>query len=586
MNGSHAQLGEEIAGTFGVASATHWMPAQTAMGMLERGGNAFDAAAAAGLVFHIVDSHMSGIGGEAVILAKKGNEAEPQVICGQGVAPERATIEAFRSEGFNLIPESGVMSAVVPGSFDAWMLMLKQMGTKTLREVLSPAIDYALNGFPVSHETIKYIKTSAEQLRSNWTGALPIYLPGNDIPSPGDILYNKALGNCLLRILLESEAKGGSRENQIDAARDAFYRGFVAEAIGSFLDDYADIEPENGREHRALLTRDDLFRWGATIEAPVAGNFKDWTVFKPGPWTQSPVFLQLVGMLENDGLSDRDLTSAESVHLIVEASKLAFADREAWYGDPNFTEVPIADLLDPTYNVARRRLIQDHANGDLRPGTPQGRPAVMPDLSLLERPTHPENGRERDTCHINVIDRWQNVASVTLSGGWFYNSPTIPELGFSLSTRAQMFWLQEGLASSLRPGSRPRTTLTPTIAFAPDGTVLSFGCRGADHSDQWLVQFFLRFAGQDLSLKQAIDKPVFASEHWPNSVFPRKALQNRVLLDSSSPQELQDKLRERGHDVKIAKPNKLGRTCAAIVRGKMLRAATTRYLKQSLAVGR
>jgi gamma-glutamyltranspeptidase/glutathione hydrolase len=586
MNGSHAQLGEEIAGTFGVASGTHWMPAQTAMGVLERGGNAFDAAATAGFVFHIVDAHMNSIGGETVILAKKSDEAEPRVICGQGVAPERATIEAFRREGFSLIPESGVMSAVVPGSFDAWMVMLKEMGTKTLREIVSPAIEYALNGFPVSHETIKYIQTSAEQLRSTWTGALPIYLPRNDIPTPGDILYNRALGNCLLRILCEAEARGGSRENQIDAARDIFYRGFVAEAIGAFLEEYVDVEPESGREHRALLTQDDLSSWSATIEAPVSGHFREWKVFKPRPWAQSPVFLQLVSMLEDDDLSGQGFNSAEQVHLIVEASKLAFADREAWYGDPDFAEVPIADLLERRYNLGRRRLVQDHACGDLRPGAPQGRTAAMPDRTLTSPVLDSRRQPGGDTCHINVIDRWQNVASVTLSGGWFYNSPTIPELGFSLSNRAQMFWLQEGLASSLRPRSRPRTTLTPTIALAPDGTVLSFGCRGADHSDQWLAQFFLQFAGQGLNLKRAVDGAVFASEHWPNSVFPRRAQPNRLTLDSSASLELQEKLRERGHDVKVAAPNKLGRTCAAIARGNVLRAATTRHLKQSLAVGR
>jgi gamma-glutamyltranspeptidase/glutathione hydrolase len=313
--------------------------------------------------------------------------------------------------------------------------------------------------------------------------------------------------------------------------------------------------------------------------------------------------LQALKLLEGFDIGAMDTLGAEFVHTLVEAKKLAYADREAWYGEPVGGDVPLAALLSDAYAAQRRALIGATASRDMRPGSPDGREAPFPAYRLAdgtaiagigeparieqesqERPAT-RGPAEGDTCHLDVVDRWGNVVAATPSGGWMQSSPTIPGLGFCLGTRTQMFWMQEGLPSTLRAGARPRTTLTPTIARKGD-TVMAFGSPGGDNQDQWILQFFLRHADHGLNLQAAIDAPQLQCDHWPNSFYPRHAAPAKLQLEGRFPRDTVTALERRGHEVKLVGDWSLGRNCAASTDGRILRAAATPRLQQAYAVGR
>ena len=590
MEGStFTSMRAEVIGNFGVVSATHGIPAQVAMGVLERGGNAFDAAVAAGLVFHIVDPDMAGFGGELVALVKRADEAEPMVLCAQGTAPAHATIAHYQAEGFDLIPGVGVMAAVVPGAFDGWMLLLRDYGTMDLATIFEASLNYAAGGFPLTANAAKHLRRYVSNMRQ-WRATAETYLLEGGPPTPGQIIINRPLANCLNRIVTEATARGTGREQQIETAREIYYGGFVAETIDTFIRGYREPDSSSDRLHQGLLTADDMAHWRASFERPLWYDYDGARVFKPHAWAQGAVLLQTLAILGDLRLDGADMLNADAVHLQAEALKLAFADREAWYGDPKFIDVPMRHLLSDEYNTLRRSEIAPTAALDLRPGNVPGRQPVLPRYDTGEVGTAVEPAaavsHEKDTCHLNIIDRWRNVVSATPSGGWVQDSPLIPDLGFSLSTRGQMFWLQDGLPSSLAPGRRPRTTLTPTMATLRDGSVLTFGCRGADHSEQGLLQFLLRVLHTQMDLQTAIETPVFASEHWPSSTYPRRAMPGRLLLGRSFGESVATQLRSRGHEVQVKPDEALGRTCVAADRGKLMHAAATGRLGVFVAVGR
>ena len=602
-----------ISGTFGVVSSTHWLASQIGMMILEKGGNAFDAAVAAGMMLQVVEPHMNGLGGDAVILAQPKGAALPSVICGQGPAPAGATIAHYRSEGLEVVPGTGLLAAVIPGAFDAWMVMLRDHGTMTLEEVMSPAIAYARDGYPVIAGVTNAINGVAELFRTEWTSSAAIYLPGGKAPAPGSLFANPALAETYARILKEARAAGGNRERQIDAARAAFYKGFVAEAIERFATTTA-VMDASGQRHKGVLTAADMAAWQATYEEPVTYDYRGYTVCKAGPWSQGPVFLQVLALLKGFDIGAMDTTGPDFVHTLVEAKKLAYCDREAWYGDPNFVDVPLKTLLSDSYNDARRKLIGARASHEMRPGSPDGRTPVFPQFKIgaaaaiagvgeparVEQDSYDRSGgavglarsraargpAEGDTCHLDVIDRHGNVVAATPSGGWLQSSPVIPALGFCLGTRAQMYWLQEGLPSSLAPGQRPRTTLTPSMALKDGKPCLAFGSPGGDNQDQWICQFFLRHVDHKLNLQASIDAPMLQSDHWPNSFYPRQAFPAKVIMEGRFPKATIDELKRRGHEVEVTGDWQLGRNCAAAIDGKLLRAAATPRLQQAYAVGR
>ncbi|WP_158045176.1 gamma-glutamyltransferase family protein [Skermanella pratensis] len=591
----------EILGTFGAVTSTHWLASAAGMAVLEKGGNAFDAAVATGFVLQIVEPHLNGPAGEAPILIYNASEDRVRVICGQGTAPGAATIQAYRDQGLSLIPGTGLLAAVVPGAFDAWLTMLRDHGTMELADVLEPAIYYAETGHPMLARVSQSIDTVSDMFREDWPTSAATWLPNGEVPKPGALFRNERLAATYKRLV--REAQGPTRESRIQAARDQFYQGFVAEAIDRFCrtNEVMDV---SGRRHRGLLSGQDMAGWKATYEDPLTYEYRNYTVCKTGPWGQGPVFLQQLALLKGFDLDSMDPNGPDFVHTVIECMKLAFADREAYYGDPDFVEVPVETLLSDAYNDERRKLVGDTASMELRPGrvpgfegqadravpgvaghagSDSGAGAGEPTMAHLSE----QRGERRgDTCHIDVIDRWGNMVSATPSGGWLQSSPIIPELGFALTSRAQMFWLEEGLPSSLAPGKRPRTTLTPSMALRDGKPYMAFGTPGGDQQDQWQPIFFLRHVHYGLNLQETIDQPLFHTDHFPGSFYPRASRPGSLSVESNLPASTIEELLRRGHNVEVMPEWSIGRLCAASREQGIIKAAATPRLMQAYAIGR
>jgi gamma-glutamyltranspeptidase/glutathione hydrolase len=589
----------ELTGTHGMVASTHWLASATGMAVLERGGNAVDAAVAAGFVLQVVEPHLNGPGGDVPILVAARN-SPVQVYCGQGPTPAAASIEHYRDLGLDLVPGTGLLAAVVPGAFGAWTLLLEQRGTWRLRDVLEPAIGYAADGFPLLANTAATIATVEQLFRDEWQTSAATYLTHAGVPAAGSRFRNPELAATYRRIVEEAEAAASGREEQIAAARDVFYRGFVADAVDRWCRT-EQVMDTSGRRHAGLLDGEDLARWEPTVEASVSVDYADVTVHKTGPWGQGPVMLQQLRLLSGFDLPAMGHLSVDWVHTVVECAKLAFADREAWYGDPDHVDVPLETLLSSSYADDRRGLVGDTASYDLRPGSPDGRAPGLPTRSAGDgvrpavtadgagEPTVLSDGTTRgDTCHVDVVDRDGLMVSATPSGGWLQSSPVIPELGFCLGSRAQMLWLEPGLPSSLAGGKRPRTTLTPSIATRDGVPYLAFGTPGGDQQDQWSLAFLLAHLHAELDLQAAIDAPMFHTEHFPSSFYPRQASPGRLVVEGRLSPEVVAGLRARGHDVQVTGDWSQGRLSAA---GRdpgtgFLKAAANPRGMQGYAVGR
>ena len=588
----------EITGTFGVATSTHWIASAVGMGILERGGNAFDAAVAMGMVLAVVEPHLNGPLGDMPALICPAGDIEPTVICAQGVAPAGATIAHYRAQGLEMIPGSGLLATVVPGAFDGWMLMLRDHGTMSFADVMAPAIYYAENGHPVLPRVSATIAGLAEFFTDEWPTSAAVWMPGGTAPEPNSLFRNPDLAATWRRLIAESEGASG-RIAQIDAAREAFYCGFVAEAIGEYLAT-AEVMDAAGERRKGVLTAGDMANWKATYEKPLSVDYHGWTVWKTGIWGQGPMLLQALRILERSDIATLDPNSADFVHLVTEVIKLAAADREAYYGDPAHTDIPAETLLSRNYAANRLEQIGPRATLTQRPGIIDGheewaKAAVRRAGMDIEAGPGPGAGeptmahlteKRGDTVHLDVIDRWGNMVAATPSGGWLQSSPIIPGLGMALNSRAQMFWLEEGLPASLAPGRRPRTTLSPSMAGrgAPS---LAFGTPGGDQQDQWQLIYFLRLVHQGLNLQAAIDAPLFHTAHFQSSFYPRGTRPGHLMIEPSIGETTIAALRAWGHDVEVAEPWTVGRLTAAS-RGDdgLLRAAATPRLMQAYAIGR
>ncbi|GGP37953.1 gamma-glutamyltransferase family protein [Saccharothrix coeruleofusca] len=588
----------ELVGTHGMVASTHWLASSTGMAVLEDGGNAFDAAVAVGFVLQVVEPHLNGPGGEVPVVFAAAGESAPRVLCGQGVAPAGATIGHYRGLGLDLVPGSGLLAATVPGAWDAWLTLLRDYGTKSLRDVLGYAIGYARDGFPLLERVSATIGTVADLFRDHWPSSAALWLPGGKPPKPGERFRNPKLAETWEWLLAAGEAAGADREAQIESARRAWSQGFVAAQVDDFARNA--FRDDSGRDHAGVLTGEDMASWQASYEDPLVVDFGEWALVKPGAWTQGPVLAQQLRLLE--GFADRlsyvdGVPTAETVHLAVECAKLAFADREAWYGDTG--DVPLDVLLSREYAEERRKLVTEEASLELRPGTPGGVAAVLAqhitrgprplgDLGgALGEPTVSRTGTTKgDTVHVDVVDRWGNIVSATPSGGWLQSSPAIPSLGFCLGSRAQMFWLDEGLPNSLAPGKRPRITLSPSLALRDGEPALAFGTPGGDQQDQWQLGFWLAHTVGGLDLQAAIDSPMWHSNAFPSSFYPRAWTPGELVAESRLTGL--DELRDRGHAVVDAGPWALGRMSAVArdARTGLLRAGANPRGAQGYAVGR
>ncbi len=587
----------ELHGVFGVVASTHWLASQHAMAVLEKGGNAFDAAVVGGFVLQVVEPHLNGPLGDMPAIIYPAKERRARIVCGQGPAPAKATIAKMKSFGLDVIPGSGLLAPCVPGATDAWLLMLRDYGTISLEEALQPAIELAGGGYPVVDHMTRTIDSVAALFRDEWITSAAIWLDHGAAPRPGRRWRNLAQANFYQSLIAAGDK--GDRETRIDGARSCLKTGFIAEEIDRFCETTEAMDV-SGERHSGLLTGDDLARWSASFEEPLSLDFGPYTVVKPGAWSQGPVFLQQLALLDGMGLEDMDPLGADFIHTVTEAAKLAYADREAFYGDPNFVDVPIKTLLSSEYNAERRKLIDPElASLQLLPGMIEGfgnrigegrsersfGPGVgEPTMDKIDGQTSgPVDG---DTCHIDVIDKDGNMVSATPSGGWLQSSPAIPKLGVCLGTRAQMFWLDEGLPGSLAPGKRPRTTLSPSFALRDGEPYMPFGTPGGDGQDQWTLIFFLRHILHGFNLQEAIDAPTFQSHHFPSSFFPRQAEPGRLVLEGRYPTRTLEELQRRGHLAETAGPWTQGRISACAKDGELLKAAANPRLMQGYAVGR
>jgi gamma-glutamyltranspeptidase/glutathione hydrolase len=561
----------ELRGTFGMVASTHWLASAAGMAVLEQGGNAFDAAVATGLTLQVVEPHLNGPGGDLPALLWPAGRERPIVLCAQGPAPQAATIERYRSLGLDLVPGTGPLSAVVPGAFGGWLAMLRDHGTMPFAEVVKYAIHYAEHGYPMLERIGGAIRNVERLFRDDWTTSAEVYLP---IPEAGTLHRNPALAETYRRLAAAADPV------------EEWYRGFVAEEIVRFQE--REWMDSSGDRHAGLLAEEDLRDWAPAWEEPVSVDYHGYEVFKAGPWSQAPVFLQQLRLLEGFDLAAMAHVGADWVHTVTECAKLAFADREAWYGDPDFADVPMEALLSREYAEERRRLVSDEASAELRPGSPGGREPRLPG-PIGDAPVAPGVGEPTrgDTVHLDVVDRWGNMVAATPSGGWLWGAPVIPSLGFCLGTRAQMFWLEEGLPNSLEPGKRPRTTLSPSIASRGGEPYIAFGTPGGDQQDQWTLQVFLGHVHHGLDLQAAIDAPCHHTEAFPSSFYPRESRPRHVAVEERAGEETRRGLEQRGHAVEWSGPWTLGRVSAvARERDGILKSGANPRGMQGYAAGR
>ncbi|MGD9484185.1 gamma-glutamyltransferase [Streptomyces sp. TRM70308] len=594
-------LRPELHGTRGAVSSTHWLASAAGSAMFDEGGNAFDAAAAAAFVVQVVEPHLNGPGGDVPILLHDARHGDVRVICGQGPMPRAATIEHFRGLGLRAVPGSGLLAACVPGAVGAWLTLLRDHGRLPLATVLAPAVHYAERGYPLLPKAAAMIEAMAPLFRTEWRESGRTYLRADgSAPAPGERVRNPALAGTYRRLV--AAAAGAGPAAGADAALRAFHEGFVAEAVDAYTE-RAEMVDATGRCHRGLLRGADLADWRPGVEDPVSLEYRGHLVHKPGPWSQGPVFLQQLALLEGFDLAGAGFGSADHLHTVTEAAKLAFADREAWYGDPRHTEVPLDGLLSPEYAARRRALIGPRASDTLRPGSPEGRTPRLPDLAADPEVRREHGWQEQladgipavallsqskgDTCCVTAVDDEGNLVAATPSGGWLKSSPVVPGLGFPLGTRGQMAWLDADHPNALAPGKRPRTTLSPSLVLRDGRPHLAFGTPGGDQQDQWTLHAFLAHVDFGMGPQEAVEARTFHTDHAPSSFTPRVSRARGLTVERGFDAAVLADLRARGHEVREVDAYSLGKVCMAGPRadGGVLAAASPRG-GQAYAVAR
>ncbi|MFF1877985.1 gamma-glutamyltransferase family protein [Leifsonia sp. NPDC058230] len=582
-----------LEGTFGMSASTHWLATASAQAVLERGGNAFDAAVAGAFVLHVVEPHLNGPGGDMVAVFATSEDPTPTVLSGQGPAPAAATRDHYLAEGLELVPGSGALAAAVPGAVDAWLLLLRDHGTWELADVLAFAIGYARDGHPVLERVRATIATVERLFADHWTTSAEHWMPGGRLPEAGEIIKNPAYAAVLERLIAAGDG-APDRESRVEAARTEWKTGYVAQEAVAFLS--APHRHSSGTDHAGVMTVADFVSFSASYEPATTLDFRGHTIAKTGAWGQGPALLQTLAIL--DGFDDErlDPSTAIGAHTILEAQKLAYADRDAHYGDG---DVPLDVLLSAEYADERRALIGASASAEFRPGSVRGAAPFIPPLrteystsaeaSGAGEPTVRPTGETRgDTCHIDVVDRHGNIVSATPSGGWLQSSPTIPALGFCLGTRLQMTWLEDGAASTLRPGKRPRTTLTPTLVLKDGHPVTALGSPGGDQQDQWQLLYLLRTIVGGYTPQQAIDAPAFHTTSIAGSFWPRTWEPAGAVVESRLGDDVVAELEALGHVVTRSGDWTLGRLSSVgrdLDRGVMTAAANPRGV-QGYAAGR
>ena len=566
----HLTTRPTLEGTVGMVASTHWAASAAGMAVLERGGTAFDAAVCSGFVLQVLEPHLNGPGGDLTAVFATADDTTPRVLDGQGPAPAGASAAAYRGLGLDRVPGAGALAAAIPGAVDAWLLLLRDHGSWEVDDVLGPAIGYARHGFPAVERVGTTVAAVADLFRDHWPTSAALWMPAGRPPRAGEVLRNPAWAGTLDRLL--AAAAGPTREARIDAVRTVWAEGFVAEALAASC--RVPHRHASGTDHAGVLTVADTAGWRASVVDAAVGRFRGHRVAKTPAWGQGPALLAALAVLDGFGDDDLDPSTTTGAHLALEATKLAQADREAWFGEgADGAVLDVADLLDPAYVADRRALITDAASSEVRPGRVGGRAPRLAELAVagsapptsggaaVGEPTVALSGETRgDTCHVDAVDRWGNIVSVTPSGGWLQSSPVVAELGFALGTRLQMTWLEEGLTSTLTPGRRPRTTLTPTLVLAGDGDPLvALGSPGGDQQDQWQLLYLLRTLVGGWSPQAAIDAPAFHTTSSPGSFWPRGREPGGAVVEDRLGDDVIAGLERRGHRVTRVGGWELGR---------------------------
>ena len=548
-----------VAGLHGVVATGHYLATECGMQLLRSGGNAVDAAAAAGFALTVVQPHQNGIGGEVPTLIYEAGTGRVHAVSGHGIAPAQASVERFRSLGVDVIPGDGFLPALVPPAVGSWIRMVERFGTKRLADLLEPAVQLARDGFPMYDALRDAISGMAQRFRGEWPSSSELYLQRGEVPGLLTVFRNPAWAATFERLMVADRRKR-RRADGFRAAYELFY-GEIAREIVRFAAS-TPVRDASGTAHPALLTEQDFQAYDVRFEDAPSVSYRGIEVHKCGPWTQGPVLLQSLKLAERAEPRKMGHNSTAYIHFITECMKLAFADRELYYGDPRFAAVPLEKLLSEEYAAERFRLVDArHASLELRPGSVGGSARIPPvDIEAVARAAS-----SGDTTKLEVIDAAGNMVSATPSGGWLQSSPVIPGLGFSLGTRGQMFSLEPGHPNCVQPGKRPRTTLTPSLATREGRPFLAFGSPGGDKQDQWALQFLLNVVEFGMSLQEAVEAPTFWTAHFPSSFYPRAAEPGSLYVEGRIPASVQEELRSLGHRLIVSHPWSGGNTLAASI---------------------
>ena len=558
-----AALRPAVMGPSGGVSTGHPLTTAAAFGVLLKGGNAFDAGAASLIVGGVLEQDLYSLGGEGLVMVYPRKEAKVISVVGQGWAPKAATVDWYLSRKKSLSGE-GLDPAVIPGTLHAALTVLEKWGTMSFEDVATPAIEYAEKGFPLRESTARAIRSNLKFFES-WPDNQKYWLkPDRSMYKPGETIRLPALARTLKRMVeAEKEAKGNGRAAGVIAARDRFYKGDIAREMVAFL-----------QKHDAPFEYSDFAEFYARIEAPAQTTYRGYTVYKHSFGSQGPVLLQTLNILENFDLKAMGHASADYLHTIVEAMKLAYADRDSYYADPEFVKVPGEGLLSKAYAKERAKLIdpkrasKSYIAGDplrydstvkewpywkanVQDGTTDSSQAV----SLADARAslgRDSSGVQKDTTHMTVIDKDGNMFDSTPSGGWIGGAVILGDTGIGMSVRGEQFWLDKTRANQIRPRARPRYTLTPSMVFKGDVPLMGIGTPGGDNQDQTILQAFLsivEFWDWYPNLHTAIERPRVGTRHFYGSFWPHSAGFNKLGVEATVSDAVYMELQKRGHDV-------------------------------------
>jgi gamma-glutamyltranspeptidase/glutathione hydrolase len=541
-------------GTRGAVAGGTDYATEAGMRMYTHGGNAVDAGVSTMYAAAVVEFSHFGMGGEAPILIRT-RDGKVHAIAGVGTMPKLASAQFFRDHRVNeleivqppeangmanWVPVAGILPALVPSMVEAGLVALREYGTKSFSEVIQPAIQLA-DGFPIDEYRAGSIRTSLKYLMQ-WPESRRTFLPDGHPPNTGDIFRQPDLARTL-RSMADAEKKalaaGASRVKAIDAVRDFFYRGEIAHRIDEF-----------SKAHNGFLRYEDMAAFKLEPEEPVSTTFKGYTVYKPGFWTQGPAMIEALNILDGYDLTAMKVNSADYIHTMVEALKLAYADRDTYYGDPKFNKIPAETLLSKEYAAERRKLITNEASLDFRPGKLGDHPPTHPYYSDIKRYKIPDALMNKDTTCVDAIDKDGIAFSATPSGAWM-PSYLAGDTGIPLTQRAESFLLVPGHPNELAGGKRPRVTLSPTIVTNPDKTLIALSTPGGDNQDQSLIQILLYATLFGTNAERAVESPRFQTEHLVSSFDNHAMSPGKLLLDDRLDPAVIAELQRRKHLIEI-----------------------------------